>query len=87
MSNRVQLTAWGNDDYKAMLDDIMKEKGYRSMSEAILWCIAKTHSDLSESGNDNSGHDDIYKVIIAISKGEKFMDMDSINAFLKGGSS
>jgi len=86
-SNRVQLTAWGNEDYKAMLDEIVKKKGYRSMSEAILWCIAKAHDGLSVSDSNHSGHDDIYKVMIALANKEIEANMDSIHAFLEGGSS
>lgn len=85
MSNRVQLTAWGNDDYKAMLEEIMKEKGYRSMSEAILALIADGYDGLNGRGkSDDLLYINIVKMVMAFRDGEIETLEDGVK-MLKGG--
>ena len=87
MSNRVQLTAWGNEDYKAMLDDIMNEKGYRSMSEAILALIADENDRQNGKDNvDDSLYVNMVKMVMAFRDGE-IETLEEGVKMLKGGNS
>lgn len=85
--SRHVLTARGDENYRARLEYVMKHGGYQSMSTAILSLIDKEYDRLI-NGNDSSDmekrNDNIYKVIIAMSQGKKFTDMESIRKFLMG---
>lgn len=86
MSNRVQMTAWGSEEDKAMLEEIVKKRGFRSMSEALLMAIAEMHERLDADSGEQDEFANIYKVMALISQGKVFHDADSIKLFLKGGS-
>ena len=87
MSNRVQLTAWGNEEYKAMLDNIMKKKGYRSMSEAILALIADENDRQNGKDNvDDSLYVNMVKMVMAFRDGE-IETLEEGVKMLKGGNS
>lgn len=82
------VTAWLDEERLSKLADIIEDiGGDPSNSYVLSKLIDDEHERLvkrrESPKNDNLTN--IYKVIIAMNKGEKFMDMDSINAFLKGG--
>lgn len=84
--SRIQLTAWGDEKHKSMLEEIVRRKGYRSMSEALLSLIADGYNRLDEDNGDVDDITNIYKVMALISQGKVFPDAESIKLFLKGGS-
>lgn len=88
-SGKRNITAWLDKEQLTRLSYITKKAGGSPSASYVLGKLIEAEYDRLIGNIDplliEKDTDDIYKVLIAISKGEKFMDMDSIHAFLKGG--
>lgn len=91
MAERRSVSAYIDDERAEMIDTIKKELGWEySDSKLLIKLIEfgfKNIEKLKSVSGTNGDTDDIYKVIALVSQGKVFPDVDSIHAFLKGGSS